>query len=208
VDARAERTTLDVETGEIGSARHGEASRLKVAEADRECDRCAGLGMRQPIERLKVSDHVRKMIEVCWELGGDPTYAELNLRQWAHQMGASTHFLTKSRRYSIMFGVLRKLRRDFRMCRMLERLGLDRDTAVVRVPAGTDLEALAGQLGESAGVEVVFAVGDWRYAGRGHSPGERLWAESVAEAIAENRRIAREAVREQQWDDDIDWEAA
>jgi hypothetical protein len=31
----------------------------------------------------------------------------------------------------------------------------------------------------------------------------------VAESIAENRRLVREALRDEQWDDDdVDWEAA
>jgi hypothetical protein len=83
-DATEERTTFDVETGEIGCARFGEASGLAAAAVDRECERCAGTGMSQAIASLKVSEHVRRMIQTCWDLGGDPVYAELNLRRWAH----------------------------------------------------------------------------------------------------------------------------
>jgi hypothetical protein len=50
-------------------------------------------------------------------------------------------------------------------------------------------------------------VGAWRYHSRGHSPGERLWAASVAERIAESRRLAREA-RWDQAEDDGNWETA
>jgi hypothetical protein len=62
--------------------------------------------MRVSIAGLKVSDHVKRMIQTCWELGGDPVYAGLKLRRWGHQLGYGGHFLSKSRRYSTLISVL------------------------------------------------------------------------------------------------------
>jgi hypothetical protein len=83
--------------------------------------------MRVKIESLKVSGHVRRMIRTCWDLGGDPRYAELKLRRWAHQLGYGGHFLSKSRRFSTTFGALRQARRDFCTAHTLAGVGLDRE---------------------------------------------------------------------------------
>jgi hypothetical protein len=206
VDASAERTTLDVDTGEIGSAPHGEGCQLPVAGVERECQRCGGSGLRQAIASLKVSEHARRMIQTCWDLGGDPLYAQLKLRRWAHMLGYGGHFLSKSRRYSTTFGALRQVRRDFCTAHTLARAGLPRATPVVRMAADRSVEGVDMPT-EGVEGDPVVVVGAWRYHSRGHSPGEGLWAASVAERIAESRRLAREA-RWDQAEDDENWEAA
>jgi hypothetical protein len=107
-------------------------------------------------------------------------------------LGYGGHFLSKSRRYSATFGALRQVRRDYCTGHTLARAGLDRSTPVVRVQLGGDIETPADPV---AG-ELVVIVGQWRYHGRGHSPGERMWAASIAGGNAANRRLAREA----RWD--------
>jgi hypothetical protein len=206
-DASDERAKVDPDTGEIGLARVGDASRLSVGAADRECDRCAGSGLRQSIESLDVNDHVRSLIETCWELGGDPLYARLNLRRWAHQLGYGGHFATHSRRYSTTLTALRQVRRDYCTGHTLARAGLNRATPVVRLRPGAGLDDIETRAAP-AGSDLVVIVGHWRYHGRGHSPGERMWAHSVAEGIADNRRLAREARMDLADEPDEDWEAA
>jgi Replication initiator protein, pSAM2 len=63
------------------------------------------------------------------------------------------HFLTKSRRYSVTFGQLRRARAEHRR---LERYG---DDDGVRDPWGRPLDDT-----------IVQVVNDWTYAGRGYAP--------------------------------------
>jgi hypothetical protein len=171
------------------SATIGAASRLPVYQVRRQCQRCGGSGLRCAIDALDVTDHARRLIHACWTLGGDPRYEGLGLRRWAHQLGYGGHFSTKSRRYSTTLTSLRNARRDYSTGYTLERLGLNRTTPTLR--AGTTAP------GREIGGGGVIVVGAWRYAGRGHSPGTRRWARSVATAIAETRRIVREIRSEQ-----------
>jgi hypothetical protein len=50
------------------------------------------------------------MITTAWELGGGGKLspARTRLCKWAHTLGHGGHFLTKSRRYSVTFGQLRR----------------------------------------------------------------------------------------------------
>jgi len=56
--------------------------------------------------------HTERLVEVCWILGREPDY--YGLRRWAHMLGFGGHFLTKGRRYSVTFGVLRGARIFYR----------------------------------------------------------------------------------------------
>jgi hypothetical protein len=110
------------------------------------CRHCGGAGIThaQGLSLLDVSDHARRMIQVCWRLAEIPELAERNLRKWAHMLGFGGHFLTKSRRYSITFTQIRQTR-----------------TAHARA----DARELAG-VPEPDG-ETVVVVAHWRYAGHG-----------------------------------------
>jgi hypothetical protein len=77
------------------------------------------------IAHLDVSPHHRRIIGTCWQLGGLPQYAGLNLRRWAHMLGFRGHFLTKSQRYSTTFRAIRCERRTWRLHDELDRLGRD-----------------------------------------------------------------------------------
>ena len=56
--------------------------------------------------------HTERLIEACWMLGRPAEWRRL--RRWAHMLGFGGHFLTKSRRYSITFALLRGGRVVFR----------------------------------------------------------------------------------------------
>ncbi len=56
--------------------------------------------------------HVERLVEACWTLGQPRAWR--GLRRWAHMLGFGGHFLTKSRRYSITFALLRNQRIVFR----------------------------------------------------------------------------------------------
>ncbi|MEU1194718.1 replication initiator [Streptomyces sp. NPDC005813] len=64
------------------------------------------------IEAAPVSEHVRALMRTCWRIGGQPEYAPLRLRNWAHTLGYRGHILTKSRAYSTTYAALRTERAD------------------------------------------------------------------------------------------------
>jgi hypothetical protein len=55
--------------------------------------------------------HTERLVEACWQLGRPGEWRRL--RRWAHMLGFGGHFLTKSRRYSITFAVIRGQRVAF-----------------------------------------------------------------------------------------------
>jgi hypothetical protein len=65
------------------------------------------------LEELDLPDHVRRIVEVAWELGGEEGHE--GFRRWAHALGFSGHVLTKSRRYSTTFSCLRAERQAWRL---------------------------------------------------------------------------------------------
>jgi hypothetical protein len=136
----------------------------------------SGGGVDRPIRqawevaRLDVNEHVRRMIYACFSLGDLPEYRDVPLRKWAHTLGYGGHFSTKSRRYSVTLGDLRRVRADHRAEEARQALGLP-DPA--------------------EGPETV-TIGEWRYVGSGHRHGEAFWAELARQRVATARRIARE----------------
>jgi hypothetical protein len=152
-----------------------------------DCVDCAGTGSCQRLDTLPVIDHVRRMIQTCWELGGQPCFATLRLRQWAHALGYSGHFSTKSRRYSTTLTALRTARQDHQTQRTLRALGIEPEIPVHRTSRMVDHEA---------NTDGVVVVGNWRYAGPGHTSGQAVLARTIAQELADNRRIARHALGE------------
>ena len=65
-----------------------------------------------PINLFADGTHPERLIEACWMLGRPREWRRL--RRWAHMLGFGGHFLTKSRRYSITFALLRNQRIVFR----------------------------------------------------------------------------------------------
>jgi hypothetical protein len=62
--------------------------------------------------------YTERLIHACWNLGQRQTLTEeepwSRLRRWAHMLGFGGHFLTKSRRYSVTFTLLREQRVIYR----------------------------------------------------------------------------------------------
>ena len=47
------------------------------------------------------------------------------------------------------------------------------------------------QISDQEDEETILVVGQWQYIGRGHSPGEAIYARTIAHDLSENRRLAR-----------------
>ncbi|MFF4776464.1 replication initiator [Microtetraspora fusca] len=135
------------------------------------CERCRGTGLKPGLllEALPVSEHARRMIRTCWELGARREFAALRLRAWAHMLGFRGHFSTKSRAYSTTLGALRGARALHRASEARERYGL---------PAVSDATTLV--------------LGHWRFAGVGYTPGEEIMAADVRRRVQTARMIAAE----------------
>ncbi|MBB3051145.1 hypothetical protein FHS23_002168 [Prauserella isguenensis] len=132
---------------------------------------------QRDIDHLRISEHHRRMVQTCWDLGGLADYEDLNLRRWAHMLGFRGHFLTKSQRYSTTFRVIRGDRRAYRHAQTLERLGL------------------------TERADTVAVVNDWRFDGTGYrDDAERELAAGIAERIRQDRKTkySEEYHREQQ----------
>jgi hypothetical protein len=100
-------------------------------------------------------------ITAAWALG---------FRKWAHALGHGGHFLTKSRRYSVTFGQLRRARAEYR--KQLRHPYGDKD------PWGRDLNETT-----------VLIIKTWHYAGTGYtrSPGARQATAAEARAREHDR---------------------
>ncbi|MGI5486727.1 replication initiator [Microtetraspora malaysiensis] len=133
------------------------------------CGRCHGTGLKPGLylDALPVTEHARRMIRTCWELGARPEFAALRLRPWAHMLGFRGHFASKSRAYSVNLGDLRGARALHRAAEARERHGL---------PALADATTLV--------------LGHWRFAGTGYTQGEAIMAEHIRQRVATARKIA------------------
>jgi hypothetical protein len=133
------------------------------------CKRCGGLGTNDglDLDSLPASDHARRMIRTCWDLGAIPDLADLRLRPWAHMLGFRGHFATKSRRYSTTLGALRQVRADHRTAESRARLGLPSpDTTLV--------------------------LAHWRFAGQGYNETQQVLADHIGQRVQTARAIAAE----------------
>jgi hypothetical protein len=135
-------------------------------------------------------DHLARLIDACWHLGR-PTHTDITsgaataddrqgsldtkprpyagLRRWAHMLGFGGHFLTKARRYSVTFRLLRDTRATYRRTE-------DDDTADT-VTVGVLSYAGSGWLTE----------------------GDALLANTAARQRRESRRIGREELAHETW---------
>jgi Replication initiator protein, pSAM2 len=66
------------------------------------------------IDAARCSRHHKHMMTTAWRLGTHRAAGSPRLRKWAHTLGYGGHFLTKSRRYSVTFGQLRRARTEHR----------------------------------------------------------------------------------------------
>ncbi|AVT38010.1 replication initiator [Plantactinospora sp. BB1] len=106
---------------------------------------------------------------------GNP-YARL--RRWAHMLGFGGHFLTKARRYSITFQLLRDTRIAFRRHEGQEQTGTDPGTV---------------RAADHHGDETTLIVGTLTFAGAGwHTTGDALLANTAAALARERQATGRE----------------
>ncbi|MFJ6163910.1 replication initiator [Micromonospora orduensis] len=135
-------------------------------------------------------DHVARLIDACWHLGrptptngtgGAATAGDrqdgldakpnvyAGLRRWAHMLGFGGHFLTKARRYSVTFGLLRDTRAAYRRT--------EDDEPADTVTVGTLTYIGSGWLSE----------------------GDALLANTAARQRRESSRIGREELAHEAW---------
>jgi hypothetical protein len=126
---------------------------------------------RSDLDATRCSRHYRQMITTAWELGGGKlTSTRSRLCKWAHMLGYGGHFLTKSRRYSVTLGQLRRARTEHR-CQQRHPHG-EHD------PWGRPLDET-----------VVLILPTWTYDGSGYSTtaGAELALASAARAREHTR---------------------
>ncbi len=153
------------------------------------CDLCRGDGSREHLASLALRAHAKAMVTTCWQLGSLPEFTALRLRPWAHMLGFRGHFSTKTRHYSTTLGCLRGARRQWRTTRTLVSHGLNPATPIERLNRKELDEAdLIDEFGNA-----VLVVGHWRYVGRGHSPGQAVYASTIANDLIRARQLARQA---------------
>ena len=155
-----------------GEALHGDAVANYIAKYATKTLTSPGLPAQRlrhlvEVEGLRCSAHYRQMITTAWQLGSRHATGQERFRQWAHMLGYGGHFLTKSRRYSVTFGQLRKARTDYRRAQ--------RHPDGERDPWGRPLDDT-----------VVLILKTWSYAGTGHNP-----ATSGAELALASADMAR-----------------
>jgi hypothetical protein len=86
------------------------------------------------LDALPVSEHARRHIRECIRLSKLPGLEGLRLAAWAHMLGFSGHFATKSRTYSTTLGALRADRAAYQREQAIAAgllPDLDDDTAIV-----------------------------------------------------------------------------
>jgi hypothetical protein len=112
--------------------------------------------------------HTERLIDACWTLGQPKQWQ--SLRRWAHMLGFGGHFLTKSRRYSVTFRILRDNRVIWRRTH---------DPAHDQADAHTE--------------ETTLVLGLLTYAGAGwRTTGDALLANTAAALARDRERLGRE----------------
>jgi hypothetical protein len=96
---------------------------------------------------LSIREHARRHIAECIRLSKLPGLGGMRLAAWAHMLGFSGHFSTKSRTYSTTLGALRA-----------DRAQHQRDTAI------------AAGLRPDLSSDTTLIVADWHFAGREPPP--------------------------------------
>jgi hypothetical protein len=98
------------------------------------------------LDLLPIREHARRHIAACIQLSKVPGLEDLRLAAWAHMLGFSGHFSTKSRAYSTTLGALRA-----------DRAAHQRE------------QAIAAGLIPDLDSETALVVTDWHFAGRDHA---------------------------------------
>jgi hypothetical protein len=123
--------------------------------------------------------HTERLVHAAWTLGQHDDFA--SLRRWAHMLGFGGHFLTKARRYSVTFGVLRAARRIYRRT---QDKGLD--YAPERFDRQDDLDD-----------ETTLVIGRLTYAGSGwKTTGDALLANTAADQARAWQQAGRDEIQQ------------
>ncbi|WP_392544499.1 replication initiator [Oryzobacter telluris] len=139
--------------------------------------------------------HLRRLHAIAQRLAAqagaaqDPNSPYLLLGRWAHTLGFRGHFSTKSRRYSVTLGRLRRAR---------QRAQIHIATAA-RAGTTVDLRDLEAELLADDTDEATLVIGSWAYAGSGWAnAGETALATAAAARAREYARRRACARRETQ----------
>jgi hypothetical protein len=124
--------------------------------------------------------HVQRLIHAAWLLGKadgvmfGTGHGWDSLRHWAHMLGFGGHFLTKARRYSVTFKVLREARAWFRLQALAD-------------------DASPEQRQEHVDTETVLVINGLSYDGSGwKTTGDALLANTAADQARRRQQAARE----------------
>jgi hypothetical protein len=118
--------------------------------------------------------HLARLARTCRQLATraqkhDPDTPYLLLGKWAHMLGFRGHFSSKSRRYSVTLGRLRRARHRYQQLAAESR----------RTGQALDLADLEARL--LADDETTLVIGSWRYQGTGWTnPGDEQLALAAA----------------------------
>lgn len=146
--------------------RRDEPRQVDVGHPQLASDRAGGVDAIT-ISVLPVTEHARTLIRTCWTLGGREEYKALNLRRWAHQLGYRGHIASKSRAYSTTYTALRAAREQHR------RDHNDQEETPDDIDTITDK--------------------DWTYTGNGHTVGQAMFADAIADDLQAAREAAYDA---------------
>lgn len=123
--------------------------------------------------------HTERLIHACWKLGHHPDYH--GLRRWAHMLGFGGHFLTKGRRYSITFGLLRAIRVTYQRTQT----------------TGPEHETI--RTADHTSEDTTLIIGTLRYVGTGwKTTGDALLASTAADLARRRREAGREELAHEQ----------
>ena len=119
--------------------------------------------------------HTQRLVQACWTLGRNSD--RNSLRRWAHVLGFGGHFLTKARRFSVTFGVLRG-------ARVIYRRTQDNGPEYAE-------ERFSRQ--DDRDDETTLVIGRLTYAGTGwKTTGDALLANTVADQARKRQAVARD----------------
>lgn len=131
----------------------------------------------------------RRMASRTVSADQDPTAPYGLLGKWAHTLGFRGHFATKSRRYSVTLGALRRARQRAQA----------RIAEANRTGTRLDLRALEAELLADDTDQTTLVIGSWAYAGTGWATdGEKALAAAAASRAREYAQERAEMKRANQ----------
>ena len=176
-------------TTRLGRSTAGQVAGYLAKYATKDAGHLTGHGQHRPhIDALQRV--CRDLAERAYEADGIASPYAL-LGKWVHMLGFRGHFSTKSRRYSITLGALRRARARWQTLAAQSR----------RTGEPIDLADLDARLLADDEDETTLVVGDWTYVGSGwQTAGDHALAlaaaaraREYAQARAERRRAERQA---------------